>query len=90
MSRFQTLMFGAEWMYHFGADGRANIIRAMLIYDAGWKCTRRTNFISRPLAKNELTVAPWRFEEDEKQALSALCWRGAAVEIDFITRRTRE
>ena len=30
-----------------GADGRANIASVMLIYDAGWKCTRRTNFISR-------------------------------------------
>ncbi len=56
-----TLMFGAEWMYYFGADGRANIIRAMLIYDAGWKCTRRDEFYQQALwLKTNSTAAPWR------------------------------
>lgn len=42
-----TMMFGAEWMYYSWCRGRVSIARAMLTSGAGWKCTRRTTFISR-------------------------------------------
>jgi thiaminase len=42
-----TLMFGAEWMYYFWCRRASEHRQSDADVGAGWKCTRRTNFISR-------------------------------------------
>lgn len=68
-----TLMFGAEWMYYFWCRRASEHYQSDADLRRWVEMHAEDEFYQQALwLKTNSTAAPWRWSEDEKQALSAL------------------